>query len=81
MDIYKKEEAMKELMRSNNPVEIAYAQALLADSGIGCVLLDQHAAALDGSIGALPRRLCVGDDDLAEAQTLLRDAGLLSVEQ
>lgn len=68
---------MQILIRSNDPVEIGYIQALLADSDIPCFVLDQHAAAVDGSIGALPRRVCVGDEDLGAARALLADAGLL----
>jgi hypothetical protein len=31
---------------------------------------------LDGSIGVLPRRILVAQDDLAPAQRILRNAGL-----
>ncbi|MFM2045671.1 MAG: hypothetical protein RLY86_4247 [Pseudomonadota bacterium] len=71
---------MKALLRTNDPVELSYAQALLADAGIGSVVLDQYTSIMEGSIGAIPRRLMVGDDDLAEAQTLLREAGLLPAD-
>lgn len=67
---------MQPLIRSNDPVELSFAQALLADAGIPAVLLDQHTSVLEGSIGAIPRRLCVADDDLEEARTLLIEAGL-----
>jgi hypothetical protein len=68
------------ILRSNDPVALAFAQALLADSQIGCILLDQHTAALEGSIGAIPRRLCVADEDAAVARELLSAAGLAGVE-
>lgn len=67
---------MQPLIRSNDPVELSFAQALLADAGIPAVLLDQHTSVLEGSIGAIPRRLCVADDDLEEARALLIEAGL-----
>lgn len=67
---------MQPLIRSNDPVELSFAQALLADAGIPAVLLDQHTSMLEGSIGAIPRRLCVADDDLEEARALLIEAGL-----
>lgn len=67
---------MQPLIRSNDPVELSFAQSLLSDAGIPCVLLDQHTSVLEGSIGAIPRRLCVGDDDLADARALLVEAGL-----
>lgn len=67
---------MQPLIRSNDPVELSFAAALLAEAGIEAILLDQHTAALEGSIGAVPRRLCVLDEDMDAARTLLRDAGL-----
>jgi hypothetical protein len=67
---------MQPLIRSNDPVELSFAQAVLADAGIPAVLLDQHTSVLEGSIGAIPRRLCVADDDLADARALLIEAGL-----
>lgn len=70
---------MQPLIRSNDPVELSFAQSLLSDAGIACVLLDQHTSVLEGSIGAIPRRLCVADDDLADARALLVEAGLPAV--
>lgn len=67
---------MQPLIRSNDPVELSFAQSLLSDAGIHCVLLDQHTSVLEGSIGAIPRRLCVADDDLEDARALLVEAGL-----
>ncbi|MGQ3045699.1 MAG: putative signal transducing protein [Niveispirillum sp.] len=67
---------MQPLIRSNDPVELSFAQSLLSDAGIPCVLLDQHTSVLEGSIGAIPRRLCVADDDLDKARALLVEAGL-----
>lgn len=56
-------------------VRLGYLQALLADAGIESVVLDQHISALEGGIGAFPRRLAVRDEDLARARTILRGAG------
>jgi hypothetical protein len=39
------------------------------------VLLDQHISAIEGSIGAFPRRLAVRDEDAAAAERVLRDSG------
>ncbi|MFY8095378.1 MAG: DUF2007 domain-containing protein [Niveispirillum sp.] len=68
--------AMQPVIRSNDPVELSFAQSVLVDAGIVCILLDQHTSVLEGSIGAIPRRLCVADDDLDDARDLLRAAGL-----
>jgi len=60
---------------SNDPVRLSFLTALLADAGIEAVMLDAHASVMDGSIGAVPRRLMVADEDAARARQLLRDAG------
>jgi hypothetical protein len=67
---------LKELMRSNDLVVIATVEALLAGRDIDCLVLDQHMSALEGSIGILPRRVLVTEDDLPRARRLLTDAGL-----
>ena len=54
---------MKELLRTNNVVRLSWAQALLRDAGIDSVVLDHHASLVDGSIGAVPRRLMVAERD------------------
>jgi hypothetical protein len=48
---------------------------LLKDAGIEAVLLDQHISAIEGGIGAFPRRLAVREEDAAAAERILRDAG------
>jgi hypothetical protein len=65
-------EAMKELLRTNDPVRLSWAQALLHGAGIDSVVLDQYTSIIEGSIGAIPRRLMVDDRDHARAQALLR---------
>jgi len=39
------------------------------------VLLDQHMSAVEGSIGAIPRRLMVAEADYSRAQRVLTEAG------
>ena len=60
---------------SNDPVRLSFLAALLRDAGIGTVLLDQHMSAVEGSIGAIPRRLMVATDDYAQARRVLAEAG------
>lgn len=69
--------AMKELLRTNNLVRIAWIQSALAAEGIDTVLLDSHMSVIEGSIGALPRRLMVRDADHARAKDVLRAEGEL----
>ncbi|MBR9842600.1 MAG: DUF2007 domain-containing protein [Rhodobacteraceae bacterium] len=64
---------MKELLRSNDPTIIAFASALLRGEGIACFEMDVNMSVLEGSIGIMPRRLMVREDDLDEAETVMRD--------
>jgi hypothetical protein len=65
---------MKELLRSNNPVFLSFAQSVLAEAGIDTLVFDQHMSVMEGSIGALPRRLMVPDDQLSRARAALKAA-------
>lgn len=65
---------MVELLRTNDPVLISWLQALLADDDIPCVVLDTHVSILEGSAGAIPRRLMVDDDDLERAKLLMEQS-------
>lgn len=67
---------MKELMRTNDPTALAFAQALLEGEDIDCFEMDVHMSVLEGSIGILPRRLMVRDADHFMAARVLRDNGL-----
>ena len=62
---------MVELERSNDLVFLSWAQAMLAAEGIEAVLLDGFTSAMEGSIGAIPRRLAVADEDRDRARELL----------
>ncbi len=66
---------MKELLRTNDIVKLSWYTALLADSGIEALVLDTHASILEGSAGAIPRRLMVDNDDHARARRVLEQAG------
>jgi hypothetical protein len=67
---------MKELIRTNDAVIISFVQSLLRDAGIECLVADQNMSVMDGSIGILPRRVMVGDHEIAEARQILADAGI-----
>lgn len=64
---------MQELLRTTDPTVIAFAQALLSGEDIAVFDMDVHMSVLDGSLGILPRRLMVRDEDLAAALRVLRD--------
>ena len=61
-------------MRTNDPVLLSWLVALLADSKLHAVVLDTHTSVLEGSVGALPRRLMVADSDAEQALRILREA-------
>jgi len=65
-----------ELLRSNDPVLMSFAQSVLADAGIEHNLVDAHMSVIEGSIGALPSRLLVADDRHDDAHRLLAEAGV-----
>ena len=64
---------MKELLRTTDPTVIAFATVLLEGEGIAAFPLDVHMSVLDGSLGILPRRLMVADQDHFRATAILRD--------
>jgi len=66
---------LRELLRTNDPVRLSWLQALLRDSGIDSIVLDHHTSLVEGSIGAIPRRLMVAEADYRRARTLLAAAG------
>jgi hypothetical protein len=67
---------MRELVRTNDAVLVSAIGALLDGAGIGHMVLDQNMSVLEGSLGILPRRLLVKEDDIAAARRVLTDAGL-----
>jgi hypothetical protein len=64
---------MKELLRSSDPTVIAFASALLEGEDIPVFPMDVHMSILEGSLGILPRRLMVRDQDLWRARIVLTD--------
>lgn len=66
---------MRELLRTNDMVRLSYLQALLASEGIEPLVMDGGMSVLEGSAGAIPRRLMVTSDDFAAAKALLEEAG------
>ena len=67
---------MKQLLRTNDPTVIAFAKALLQGEDIACFEMDVNMSALEGSIGILPRRIMVADEDYRAAVRALSDNGI-----
>ena len=59
-------------------MKLSWVTALLAAEGIEAIVLDAHTSAIEGSIGAIPRRLMVAERDHGRARTLIagEEAGL-----
>jgi len=67
---------MKQLIRTTDIVTISHIQAILDAEGIATFELDVNMSVLDGSLGILPRRITVADDEYDDAVQLITDAGL-----
>jgi hypothetical protein len=67
---------MIELLRTNDLVLISRVEAILDEAGLDFFIADQHMSAMEGSLGFLPRRFLVADEDAAKARAALREAGL-----
>jgi len=65
---------MRELLRSNDLVHLSWARAMLAAEGIDSVLLDDYVSGVEGSIGAIPRRLMVSEELFDQAEQVLQRA-------
>ncbi len=72
----KEEHPLVEIVRTNDIVLIGFLQSLLENANIPVLVADAHISALEGMIGAFPRRVLVPEDHAAQARRLIRDAGL-----
>lgn len=67
---------MIEIIRTNDPVVISFAQSLLRDAGIHCLVADQNMSIMEGTLGIIARRILVPADDAPQARRILRDGGI-----
>lgn len=67
---------MREILRTNDAVLLSAIEALLAGAGVPHLVLDRNMSVLEGSLGILPRRVLVPEDEAARARRLLAQAGL-----
>lgn len=65
-------DAMRAVLKTTDMLVADFAANLLSQEGIESVVFDTHASVMDGSMGFLPRRLMVADDDYSRAEALLR---------
>ena len=67
---------LRELVRTNDIVLVSAIGSLLDGAQIDHLVADQNMSIIEGSLGILPRRILVHDDDVEAARQVLVDAGL-----
>lgn len=67
---------MKELCRTNDMVLLSFIEALMKEAHIDYIIADTHMSVLEGSLGVLPRRVLIHEDDWGSAVAALRGAGI-----
>ena len=67
---------MKELFSTNDITKFVYAETILNSNNIVYFTLDENISVLEGSIGILPRRLMVLENDYEQALEMLENFGL-----
>jgi len=67
---------LRELVRTNDMVLVSAIGALLDGAHIDHLVLDQNMSIIEGSLGILPRRILVHEEDNLAARQILADAGL-----
>ena len=67
---------MREIVRTNDAVLVSAIGALFDSARIQYMVFDQNMSVLEGSLGVLPRRILVADEQELRARQLLEDAGL-----
>lgn len=66
---------MRELLNTTDPVVMSFTLSMLEQAGIEAVVFDQHMSIMEGSIGILPRRIMVPEEDHARAVRVLEESG------
>ncbi len=67
---------MRILLQTNDAVLISFVESLLVEANIDHAVLDGHMSVMEGSIGILPRRIMVADQDYGRAVELMSEAGV-----
>jgi hypothetical protein len=67
---------MKILLQTNDAVLISFIESLLSEANIAHAVLDGHMSIMEGSIGILPRRVLVEDEDWERAVEIVTEAGV-----
>ena len=65
---------MKELLRTNDVVLLSFLETRLKEAGVEPLVFDSNASIVEGSLGVLPRRLMVIDEDFDQAMRVVEEA-------
>src|SRR5580693_2749050 len=65
-----------EILRTNDLVLISVIETILKSERVAYFVADQHMAAVEGSLGFLPRRILVDGEEEGRVRRLLVEAGL-----
>jgi hypothetical protein len=68
--------ALEEILRTNNLVTISFVEALLREAGNDALVADTHMSVVEGTLGVLPRRVLVAEEDAVAARAILENAGI-----
>ena len=71
---------MKELFSTNDITKFVYAETILNSNDIVSFTLDENISVLEGSIGILPRRLMVLENDYEQRESFISNSILRSDE-
>jgi Putative prokaryotic signal transducing protein len=69
---------MIELLRTNDIVLLSFVRHLLSEANIEHLVLDEYMSAVEGSIGALPRRVLVAEGSFESAKRIIGNHSLTS---
>lgn len=67
---------MRELLKTNDAVLLTYVESLLRQEGIEPLVLDRNMSIMEGSLGILPRRVLVAENDWSRARHVLTTNGV-----
>jgi hypothetical protein len=67
---------LRELIRTNDVVLMSAVGALLDGADIDHLVVDTNMSIIEGSLGIIPRRILVHEEDNAAARRILSEAGL-----
>lgn len=67
---------VKELLRTTDAVLLSYVEALLGEADVQMTIADRHMSIMDGSLGILPTRVLVREEDHLTARRILSEADL-----